>query len=72
VPFRADFVCFNEVLIEVKALAVVTTREHAQVMGYLRASGLRRGLLLNFGADFLSTKRFVWERPERAEPLRRS
>ncbi len=69
VPFRADFVCFNEVLIEVKALAVVTTREHAQVMSYLRASGLRRALLLNFGADFLATKRFVWGLPERPDPL---
>ncbi|MDQ3441111.1 MAG: GxxExxY protein [Planctomycetota bacterium] len=42
--FRAEFICFETVLIEVKALAVITTREPAQVMNYLRASGLHRGL----------------------------
>ena len=72
VHFRVDFVCFSAVLVEVKALAIMTTREHAQLMNYLRASGLRRGLLLNFGADVLATKRFVMELPDRVDPLKRN
>src|SRR5687768_14736390 len=72
VHFRVDFICFETVLIEVKALAIITTREHAQVMNYLRASGLHRGLLLNFGADVLATRRFVWELPKQADTLNRT
>jgi GxxExxY protein len=72
VHFKVDFICFDEVLVEVKALAIMTTREHAQLMNYLRASGLHRGLLLNFGADFLATKRFVWQLPAELDSLNRT
>ena len=58
--FRVDFICYESVIVEVKALSVLTPREMAQLMNYLRASGLTRGLLLNFGAGKLETRRVVW------------
>jgi GxxExxY protein len=59
VHYRADFVCYGEVLVELKAIDRLTTREVSQVINYLAASGLHRGLLLNFGAASLQFKRFV-------------
>lgn len=47
--YRADFVCHGEVVVELKALAAVGGVEEAQLIHYLKATGLTRGLLLNFG-----------------------
>lgn len=56
---RVDFKCFDEVLVEVKATSVCTPAEEAQLLNYLAMSGLRRGLLLHFGAKSLEYKRRV-------------
>ena len=60
VHFRVDFICYESVLVEVKALGGIGPREVAQVMNYLRASGLSRALLLNFGSDRFHFRRLVW------------
>lgn len=60
VGYRVDFICCGGVLVEVKALAALTNLETAQLLNYLKASKMRRGLLLNFGADSLQHKRLVW------------
>lgn len=57
--YRADFVCFESVLVELKAVSVVGRIEHAQVINYLKATGLKRGLLINFAGPSLQYKRLV-------------
>ena len=57
--YRADFVCFNEVIVELRALSALTSIEQSQLINNLKATGLRRGLLLNFGASRLECKRMV-------------
>ena len=57
--YRADFVFFEDVLVEIKALTQLTTKEAAQIINYLKATGMRTGLLLNFGSKSLEFKRFI-------------
>jgi GxxExxY protein len=57
--YRADFICFEDFLVETKANAELTRADDAQVINQLKATGLQRGLLLNFGAPSLQFKRLV-------------
>jgi GxxExxY protein len=57
--YRADFVCYGEVIVELKALTELTSTHDAQVINYLKATGLTRALLLNFGTKSLQQKRLV-------------
>lgn len=57
--YRADFLCFNDVLVEIKALSRLSSIEDAQVLNYLKATGLTIGLLINFGAPKLEYKRLI-------------
>jgi len=60
VKYRVDFVCFfGEVLVELKATDRLSDRDDSQVINYLAASQISRGLLLNFGAASLQFRRFV-------------
>ncbi len=57
--FRADFICYAEVLVELKAVERLTNVHQAQVINYLKATGLKRALLVNFGAARLEYRRIV-------------
>jgi len=57
--YRADFVCYDSVVVEAKALAKLSGTEESQVINYLKATGLEIGLLLNFGSDSLEYKRYI-------------
>ena len=46
--YRADLVCFGKVIVEIKAVSALTDEHRAQLMNYLRATGLKVGLLINF------------------------
>lgn len=50
VAYRADFVVENSVIVEIKAVEGVTELHRAQLLSYLRLSGLKLGLLINFHA----------------------
>jgi GxxExxY protein len=49
--YIADLLVFNRIIVEIKALDSLTTREDAQLLNYLKATGLQVGVLLNFGAS---------------------
>ena len=59
VSYRADFVCFGQIIVELKALQKLSGVEESQLLNYLKATGIRRGLLINFGTSSLQHKRFV-------------
>ncbi len=45
-----DFICYDSIIVELKALASTTGEHMAQVLNYLKATGMRLGLLVNFGS----------------------
>jgi GxxExxY protein len=57
--YKADFICYESVIVELKALSQLSTIEYAQVINYLKATGMQWGLLINFGAPSLEYKRFI-------------
>ena len=59
--YIADFLVFDKVIVEIKALDRITSREEAQLLNYLKATGLSVGVLINFGsAEKLEWKRMAW------------
>ncbi|MBW2283190.1 MAG: GxxExxY protein, partial [Deltaproteobacteria bacterium] len=47
--YKPDFVCFGKIIVELKAVKEVLGEHQAQVFNYLKATGMRLGLLVNFG-----------------------
>ncbi len=56
--YEPDFICFDEVIVEIKAMDKLSGVEHAQIINYLKATSFKVGLLINFGNKSLEHKRF--------------
>ncbi len=61
--YLADFICFGEVIVEIKALVALVGIHEAQTINYLKVTGLQRALLINFGTASLQYKRLVLAHP---------
>lgn len=58
--YKADFVCFGKIIVELKAVNALDDAHRSQVYNYLHATGCKLGLLLNFGnSDELEKERIV-------------
>jgi len=58
--YQPDYICFEEVIVEIKALNELSGTEQAQLINYLKATGMKVGLLINFGSRSLQHERFVY------------
>jgi GxxExxY protein len=56
--YQADMVCYGVIILEVKALSRLATDHEAQLINYLKAGGMRVGVLMNFG----NVKKLEWKR----------
>lgn len=51
--FRADFICYGKIILELKAVSELTDDHYAQIYSYLKASNMGLGILINFGKSEL-------------------
>ena len=58
--FMADFVCYDKIILELKAVSLLNNDHMAQVLNYLKATGYQLGLLINFGQTSLTWKRLIY------------
>jgi GxxExxY protein len=57
--YIADFLCHDQIVVEIKAIKAITGIEEAQILNYLKATNLPLGLIVNFGAPHLEWKRYA-------------
>ena len=58
--YSADFLCYDKIIVETKAVKSLTSDFYAQIMHYLKATRLKLGLLINFGESSLKVKRVIF------------
>lgn len=58
--YRADLICYGEVVVELKAIRTLSSADTSQLLNYLKATSNHRGLLLNFGSPRLEYERRVF------------
>ena len=47
--YKPDFICYDKIIVELKAVSKIADEHRAQMLNYLNASGFKLGLLINFG-----------------------
>ena len=57
--YIADFICYNKIIIELKTVSVITKNHYRQLLNYLTATGLKLGLILNYGKQSLEYRRIA-------------
>ena len=57
--YFVDFIAYEKIIVELKAQDQLTSREEAQILNYLKASGKEVGILINFGIERLQWKRII-------------
>jgi GxxExxY protein len=57
--YKPDFICYESVIVETKALSLISGSEAAQLLNYLKITGYKVGLLINFGVTSLEYERYV-------------
>ena len=57
--FIADFICFDKIVIEIKAASFLHKDTETQTINYLKSTNYKLGLLINFGQSSLTWKRFI-------------
>jgi GxxExxY protein len=57
--YKPDFICFENVIVELKALDGLGGIEEAQLINYLKATSFKIGMLINFGTQSLQYRRFA-------------
>lgn len=57
--YIADFVCYDKIILEVKAINEISSIHVSQVLNYLKATNMRLGILVNFGSNKLQYKRII-------------
>jgi len=57
--YSSDFLCYDKIIVELKALSQLNSDHESQLINYLKATKLRLGILINFGAKSLEYKRMI-------------
>lgn len=58
-PYRADFVCYGKIIVELKAVKTLEDTHYAQILNYLKATKMKLGILVNFHDIYIVPKRIV-------------
>ena len=58
-PYRADFVCYGKIIVELKAVKTLEDTHYAQILNYLKATKMKLGILVNFHDTFIVPTRIV-------------
>ena len=58
-PYRADFICYNKIIVELKAVKELEKLHNAQVINYLKITGFKLGILVNFYDLYLRPQRIL-------------
>ncbi len=57
--YRADFVCYDNIILEIKAVSQIPSVFNAQLKNYLKCTNMELGMLINFGTSSLTYKRII-------------
>lgn len=57
--YISDFICYNQIIVELKTVEKLKSEHYAQVLNYLKATKCTLGILINFGSSSLEYKRII-------------